>query len=140
MVLPLMAIPWYADCTIAFSSACEQRHSSSAVPPFANELHLGQPPSLQFFTPRGVPLYPVETILLSRTITAATFLFTQLLLIATSFAMFMKYSSHVGLLRSTGVLRRRESTFSKSSASVSLLSIVCSAIFAHSSSCFAFAF
>src|SRR3989344_7015152 len=139
MVLPLMAIPWYADCTIAFSSACEHRQSSSAVPPFANELHRGQPPSLQFFTPRGVPLYPVEIILLSFTITAATFRFTQLLLIATSFAMFMKYSSHEGRLKSTGVFRRSESTFSKSSDSEPVFSIVCSAICAHASSCCALA-
>src|SRR3989338_4080069 len=118
-----------------FSSAWEQRHSSSFVPLAEKELHLSHPPSLQFFTPRGVQLYPVEIILLSFTITAATFLFTQLLLVATSFAMFMKYWSQVGLFRSMGVCSSNESIFWNSSESVPLFSILCSAIFAHSSSC-----
>ena len=43
-------------CTIAFSSPCEQRHSSRFFPLSLKLLQRGQPPSLQFFTPRGVPL------------------------------------------------------------------------------------
>src|SRR3989344_1016548 len=77
-------------------------HSSSAVPLFAKLLQRGQPPSLQLATPRGVPLYPVEIILLSFTINAATFLFTQLLLVAIVFATLMKYSSHPGLSKFCG--------------------------------------
>ena len=47
------------------------------MPLSASELHRGQPPSLQFFTLRGVPLYPVEMMRLSLTITAATLRFMQ---------------------------------------------------------------
>ena len=41
-------------------------------------------PAKQFFTPRGVPLYPVEIIRWSLTITAATCRREQLLLVATA--------------------------------------------------------
>ena len=47
-------------------------------------------PSLQFLIPRGVPLYPVETICLSRTTTAATCRRRQLLRVAATWAMSMK--------------------------------------------------
>src|SRR3990172_2543347 len=82
---------------MAFSSACEQRHSSSRVPLLARLLHLGHPPSLQFFVPRGVPLYPVETIRLSRTMTAPTLRLIQLLRMDATCAIFIKYSSQLGL-------------------------------------------
>jgi len=39
-----------------FSSAWEHKHSSSRVPLLARLLQRGQPPSLQFLVPRGVPL------------------------------------------------------------------------------------
>src|SRR6266481_9771200 len=81
---------------MAFSSPCEQRHSSRFVPDAAKLLHRGQPPSLQFRVPRGVPLYPVEITRLSLTIIAATFRFMQFERDATTFAMFMKYSSQLG--------------------------------------------
>src|SRR5215470_13283772 len=81
---------------MAFSSPCEQRHSSRAVPDVARLLHRGHPPSLQFRVPRGVPLYPVDTTRLSRTMIAATFRFIQFDREATTFAMFMKYSSQLG--------------------------------------------
>src|SRR5215471_14506845 len=96
MIASFNDTPWYEACTIAFSSPCEQRHSSSAVPELARLLHLGHPPSLQFRVPRGVPLYPVETTRLSRTMMAATFLLMQFDRDATTFAMFMKYSSQLG--------------------------------------------
>ena len=54
-------------------------------------LHRGQPPSLQFRVPRGVPLYPVEMIRLSLTMIAATFRLRQFDREAATFAMFMKY-------------------------------------------------
>src|SRR6185369_9489072 len=82
---------------MAFSSPCEQRHSSSAVPEAAMLLHLGQPPSLQLRVPRGAPLYPVEMTRLSRTMIAATFRLIQFERDATTFAIFMKYSSQLGL-------------------------------------------
>src|SRR5215813_4511161 len=89
--------PWYEAWTIAFSSPCEQRHSSSAVPDAARLLQRGQPPSLQLRVPRGVPLYPVEMTRLSLTMMAATFRFMQLEREAATFAIFMKYSSQLGL-------------------------------------------
>src|SRR5215469_7386312 len=92
--------PWYEAWTIAFSSPCEHRHSSSAVPDAARLLQRGHPPSLQFRVPRGVPLYPVDTTRLSRTMIAATFRFMQFDREATTFAMFMKYSSQLGLCTS----------------------------------------
>src|SRR5215510_3943450 len=95
MSASLTDTPWYDAWTIAFSSPCEQRHSSRAVPDVARLLHRGQPPSLQ--VPRGVPLYPVEITRLSFTMIAATFRFMQFDREATTFAMFMKYSSQLGL-------------------------------------------
>lgn len=58
----------------AFSSACRQTHSVvlPCVP-----LQWSQPPSLQFFSPRAVPLYPEARTLFSRTIIAPTRRFMQ---------------------------------------------------------------
>lgn len=67
----------------AFYSACIQRHSSRPTPEGVIELHLWQPPSEQFSIPNGVPLYPVDTILMSFTITHPTNLFMQFDLEAT---------------------------------------------------------
>src|SRR5439155_22875301 len=82
---------------MAFSSPCEQRHSARFVPDVARLLHRGHPPSLQFRVPRGVPLYPVEMTRLSLTMMAATFRLMQLDREATTLAMFIKYSSQLGL-------------------------------------------
>jgi len=85
------AIPWYAACVIAFSSAWEQTHSSSRFPlSISVEAHRSQPPSMQFLIPRGVPLYPVEIIRRSFTITAATCRREQLLRVATTWAIEIK--------------------------------------------------
>src|SRR5438105_15948533 len=81
---------------MAFSSPCEHRHSSRLVPDVARLLQRGQPPSLQFRVPRGVPLYPVDTTRLSLMIIAATFRFMQFERDATTFATFMQYSSQLG--------------------------------------------
>lgn len=40
----------------AFSSACKHRQVSKLLPPTIPPLQRGQPPSVQFFIPRGVPL------------------------------------------------------------------------------------
>jgi hypothetical protein len=66
-------------------------HSESFSPDGAFPAQRGHPPSSQFFIPRGVPLYPVEIILLSRTIMAATCLLEQLLLLAATSATLIKY-------------------------------------------------
>jgi hypothetical protein len=62
---------------IAFASACIHMHASRPVPALAFELHLSHPPSLQFVVAKGVPLYPVATILLSTAMTAPTLRFIQ---------------------------------------------------------------
>src|SRR3989344_3100951 len=138
MIESFRPTPWYDACTIAFSSPWLQRHSSSFVPASVKLLQRGQPPSLQFLTPLGVPLYPVETILLSFTITAATFLFTQLLRVATSLAIFMKYSSQSGRSKFCGSVCRALSIFLFNSGIGPLLSIFLSAILITSSICCAF--
>src|SRR3989339_1949469 len=56
-----------------------------------------QPPSIQFFTPAGVPLYPVEIIFFSLTIIAPFAGLIQLDRVATTSAIFIKYSSQEGL-------------------------------------------
>ena len=65
-----------AQCIIAFASAWLHRHLSSDAPasnfPSILSLHLVHPPSKQFVTPGGVPLYPVANCLLFLTITAPT--------------------------------------------------------------------
>src|ERR1051326_8411758 len=88
---------------MAFSSPCEQRHSSRFVPDVAKLLQRGQPPSLQLRVPRGVPLYPVETTRLSLTMMAATFRFMQLERDATTFAILTQSSPQLG--RSTSCNR-----------------------------------
>src|SRR3989338_5894006 len=56
------------------------------------------PTSSQWGIPRMLPLYPVESIVLSLTITAPTCFLSQVLLVATCFAMFMKYCSQFTLV------------------------------------------
>src|SRR5579885_708650 len=114
-------MPWYAACTMAFSSPCEQKHSSRFVPLGASELQRGQPPSLQFFTPLGVPLYPVEMMRRSFTISAATFRFMQLDREATMRAMLMKYSSQSGRLADMAQRRTSSSSRARSSSLVPAL-------------------
>src|SRR5579883_1862190 len=96
MVAPARATPWYAACTIAFCSACRQRHASSPVPAGASERHREHPPSPQFRRPRGVSLYPVLSTMRSLTMTAPTWRRTQVDRVAARCARFMKYSSHEG--------------------------------------------
>jgi len=99
MVPPLdLALP--ASIT-AFSSAWIQRQESKLTPDGAFELHLSQPPSLQLTQPKGVPLYPVEIILKSLTITAPTARFMQFERVATTSASLRKYVSHFGLICSS---------------------------------------
>jgi len=75
---------------MAFCSAWTQMHSSRLLPDGAAPAHRGQPSSKQFFTPRGVPLYPVEMIRFSDTTTAATLRREQLARVATTKAISMK--------------------------------------------------
>src|SRR5919108_6290113 len=103
---------------MAFSSPCEHRHSSRFVPDTARLLHRGHPPSLQLRVPRGVPLYPVEITRLSRTMMAATFRLMQFDREATTLAMFMKYSSQLGLWISFSSFNRSSSTCGYSCSSV----------------------
>lgn len=93
---PILSLPASSS---AFSSACRQRHVFNPAPPAAFELHLGQPPSLQFVTLLGVPLYPVLITRFSLTTTQPTGLRMQLLRRAASEASVMKYMSHVGRMR-----------------------------------------
>src|SRR3989338_751573 len=55
------------------------------------------PVSSQCGIPLMLPLYPVERIVLSLTISAPTCFLSQVLLVAISFAMFMKYCSQLAL-------------------------------------------
>ena len=71
-------------------------HSRRLCPDGVSDAHLGHPPSSQFLIPRGVPLYPVEIILLSLTMIAATCLLEQLLLVAMTSAIAIKYWSQSG--------------------------------------------
>jgi hypothetical protein len=65
-------------------------HSSRLDPDGAVPAHRAHPPSKQFFTPRGVPLYPVEMIRFSDTTTAATLRREQLARVAVTCAISMK--------------------------------------------------
>jgi len=76
------------------------KHSSRPTPEGVILLHLWHPPSEQFSIPNGVPLYPVETILMSFTITHPTDLFIQFDLLATISVLLRIYVSHLGLTRS----------------------------------------
>lgn len=84
---------------MAFSSAWQQMQSPRPEPDGASEAHRAHPPSQQFVIPRGVPLYPVEMIRRSRTISAATCRREQLPRRATTCAISIKYSSQPGRLK-----------------------------------------
>jgi len=75
---------------MAFCSAWTQMHSSKLLPDGAVPAQRGQPPSKQFLTPRGVPLYPVDMMRFSDTTTAATLRREQLARVATTRAISMK--------------------------------------------------
>src|SRR5512142_1669349 len=87
MLAPSMATPFFAAWMIAFASAwtVATQWPSSIM----------WPTSLQCGRPRIDPLYPVERIVLSRTSTAPTCLRSQVARVATTRAMFMKYSSQL---------------------------------------------
>ena len=61
------------------TSACKQRQVDKLCPLPSPILHLKHPPSLQFVTPLGVPLYPVLITLPDLTRTHPTRRFIQLL-------------------------------------------------------------
>lgn len=82
---------------MALSSACRQRQLMSSWPEDMLELHLVHPPSKQFFTLIGVPLYPIEITLYFLVMTQPTALFMQLDHKRARKAMLMKYSSMEGL-------------------------------------------
>ena len=122
---------------MAFSSPWEQRHSSRFFPLSLKPLQRGHPPSLQFFTPRGVPLYPVLMIRRSATITAATWRFMQLLRAATCLAMSMKYWSQEGRANDTSSSRSAVESCAANSSSVPLFSMTRLARRSVSRSCWA---
>src|SRR3989338_2481937 len=62
------------------------------------------PTSSQCGIPLMLPLYPVESIVLSLAMTAPTCFLSQVLLVATSFAMFMKYCSQLTLVISAPLI------------------------------------
>ena len=57
---------------MAFCSAWTQMQASYPLPVGASEAQRGHPPSKQFRTPSGVPLYPVEMTALPTTMRAPT--------------------------------------------------------------------
>src|SRR5919107_1476065 len=77
---------------MAFCSAWSVRWQLSRP----STTRIRQPTSSQCGIPEGLPLYPVVSILLSRTTTAPTARRGQVERVATSWAMRMKYSSHEG--------------------------------------------
>src|SRR5512132_151238 len=87
MLEPSIATPFFAAWMMAFASAwtVATQWPSSIM----------WPTSLQCGSPRIDPLYPVERIVLSRTSTAPPCLRSQVARVATTRAMFMKYSSQL---------------------------------------------
>src|SRR5881296_4151181 len=90
--------PFFAACRMAFASAWMV---ATQWPPSRS-----WPTSSQWGMPRIDPLYPVDRIVLSRTITAPTCLRSQVERLATWRAMFMKYVCQ-STRRSTGFVSAR---------------------------------
>src|SRR5271163_1512296 len=72
------------------TSACKQRQLDKLCPLPSPILHLIHPPSLQFITPLGVPLYPVLITRPDLTRTHPTRRFIQLLRLAAKSAKCIK--------------------------------------------------
>jgi hypothetical protein len=86
MVAPSIITPFFAACRMALLSAWMVATQWS--------FSIMCPTSEQWGIPRIDPLYPVERMVFSRTITEPTYLRGQVDRDATTVAMFMKYSSH----------------------------------------------
>src|SRR5580692_1083324 len=115
-----MRTPLRAACTMAFASAWTVRTQCPSS--------IRCPSSSQCGRPRIEPLYPVARMILSRTTTAPTNLRSQVERVATSRAMFMKYSSHETRFRMVtscildGVMPRAKSRLVAVGAAALLLS------------------